>query len=221
MNEASIGVIILAAGASSRLGQPKQLLIFEGETLLSRAVRVALETRCRPVIVVLGAHAETLQAKLAATRAHVVCNQAWKEGMSSSIRCGLQALEASGRQAIEAAILMLCDQPFITSDVIERLAESYLEHRSLLVASEYETDGVKTKGVPALFSRPLFAELMKISGAAGAKRVIAQHEKEATIIAVPEAAFDVDTADDYLALNDGSGAVAKWRAQTAHPTRLD
>jgi molybdenum cofactor cytidylyltransferase len=210
VSEASIGIIILAAGASSRLGQPKQLLLFEGETLLNRAVRVALETNCRPVIVVLGAHAETLQAELAATQARVVCNQGWNEGMSSSIRCGLQALEASDRQTIEAAILMLCDQPFITSDIIERLVETFLEHRSLLVVSEYETDGVKTRGVPALFSRPLFAELMELSGAAGAKRVIAQHEKEATIIAMPEAAFDVDTADDYLALNNSSGSVAKY-----------
>jgi molybdenum cofactor cytidylyltransferase len=196
-----IGIIILAAGSSSRMGQPKQLLLYEGETLLRRAVRAALETRYRPVIVVLGSQAEALQKELAATEARIVFNQEWAEGMSSSIRCGLRALEADASGPTEAAILMLCDQPFVKSNTIRRLVEIYLAQRPLLVASEYETKAGKTCGVPALFSRSLFAELMELRGTAGAKHIIERHEAAVSIIAVPEAAFDVDTPDDYQALH--------------------
>ena len=182
------------------MGRPKQLLPFKGETLLSRAARVALETQCRPVIVVLGSHAEALQEELAATEGRIIVNREWAEGMSSSIRCGLRALETGATQATEAAILMLCDQPFVTSDIIRRLADEYIAHRPLLVASGYEAKGVKTTGVPALFSCSLFAELMELRGTAGAKRIIERHEKAGSVIAVPEAGFDIDTPDDYRAL---------------------
>lgn len=206
MSEPVIGIIMLAAGSSSRMGQPKQLLQYEGETLLSRAVRAALETQYRPVIVVLGSQAQTLQEALPAMETRIVVNQEWAEGMSSSIRCGLHALETATSGNTEAAILMLCDQPFITSGVINRLVQEYLAQRPLFVASEYETKGGKTRGVPALFSRALFAELMELRGAAGAKRIIARHEAAGSIIAVPEAAYDVDTPDDYLALRGGASS---------------
>lgn len=202
MSEAAVGIIILAAGASSRMGRPKLLLRYEGETLLGRAVRVALETQCRPVVVVLGACAEALREEVAGTEARIVVNREWAEGMSSSIRCGLRELEAAAAtQETEAAVLMLCDQPLVTSGVIRRLVESHLTRRSLFVASEYEREGGKIIGVPALFSRTLFAELMELRGASGAKRIITRHATEGSIIDVPEAAFDVDTPDDYLALH--------------------
>jgi molybdenum cofactor cytidylyltransferase len=202
VSESAIGIIVLAAGASSRLGQPKQLLRFKGETLLSRAIRVGLETQCRPIIVVLGSDAETLQEGINASSASIVVKQDWAEGMSSSIRCGLSALEAASGDKIDAAIFMLCDQPFITSGSVKRLVDAYRSRRTLLVVSEYEAGGEKTRGVPALFSRTLFPELMLLRGAQGAKRIIARHAAQATVIAVPEAAFDVDMADDYRALQD-------------------
>jgi molybdenum cofactor cytidylyltransferase len=202
VSEPAIGIIVLAAGASSRMGQPKQLLHHEGETLLNRAIRVGLEAQCGPVIVVLGSDAETLQEAIAASRARIVVNQAWAEGMSSSIRCGLRELVAAAGDKTDAAIFMLCDQPLITSVIVRRLVDAYDSRRALLVASEYEAGGEKTRGVPALFSRTLFPELMELRGVEGAKRVIARHAAEATVIAVPEAAFDVDTADDYRALQD-------------------
>lgn len=203
MSESSIGIIVLAAGASSRMGEPKQLLTFEGETLLRLAARAALETRERPVVVVLGFSADAMQEEIAALDALTVVNQSWHEGMSSSIRCGLQrALEAGAPDGMEAAILMLCDQPFVTSDVIMRLIDIYHARQALLVASEYEARGEKTLGVPALFSRGLFPELMALRGTEGAKRIIARHRAEAAVISIPEAAFDVDTPGDYSALSD-------------------
>jgi len=203
VSEKGICIIVLAAGASSRMGEPKQLLKFEGETLLYRAVRAALETGSHPIVVVLGFLADVMREETADLNVLTVVNQEWHEGMSSSIRLGLkQALESTPPAEIEAAILMLCDQPFVTSDVIERLIDAYRESRAPVIASEYEEGDEKTLGVPALFSRELFPELIALHGAEGAKRIIARHRAEAIAIAMPEAAFDVDTPGDYRVLSD-------------------
>jgi molybdenum cofactor cytidylyltransferase len=199
----AIGIIVLAAGESSRMGEPKQLLRVAGETLLGRTVRAALETPCRPVVVVLGARADAVRdAVAAAAEVRVVVNRVWAEGMSSSIRCGVRALAAIDE--IGAAILLLCDQPFVTSEVIMRLVAAYHARRTLLVAAEYEADGEQTRGVPALFARRLFPELLALRGAEGARRLIRRHIAETTLVAVPEAAFDVDTPANYLAVSQQS-----------------
>jgi molybdenum cofactor cytidylyltransferase len=182
------------------MGEPKQLLRCGGETLLARAVRAALDSRCRPVFVLLGAHAEALRGEVANAEAQVVVNPEWAEGMASSIRCGIAALEAATAGKARAAVLTLCDQPLVTGEVIGRLLAAYEAGRTPLVASEYEARGERTRGVPALFSRALFPELLALRGAEGAKRVIERHSSEALTVAVPEAAFDVDTPEDYSAL---------------------
>lgn len=200
MSETAVGIIVLAAGASSRMGEPKQLLRYGGETLLGHALRAALETRCRPVVVVLGAGAEALRAEVEGQGAFVIVNEAWAEGMGSSIRAGLDALRAATSEAVEAAVVLLCDQPFVTSNIIVRLVEAYRARRALLVASAYEARGERTLGAPALFSRALFPELMALNGAEGAKRIIQRHAADAVCVAAQAAAFDVDTPDDYRAL---------------------
>lgn len=200
MRMPQIGIIVLAAGASIRMGEPKQLLRFEGKTLLRRAVNAARDSRCHPVVVVLGSEADALQNEISETAAHIVVNQAWAEGMGASIRCGIAALEA--RSMVEAVVLTLCDQPFITADVINRLLDAYQTGRPPLVAAEYEVGGERTIGVPALFSRALFGELLNLRGTEGAKRVIARHRNEAAVIQIPEAAFDVDTPHDYRVLQN-------------------
>lgn len=202
MSESAIGIVVLAAGASSRMGESKQLLRFEGETLLKRAVRTALESGCRPVIVVLGSNADALQKEIEETGALASFNRAWAEGMSSSIRCGLQALDEAALGKHEAVILMLCDQPLVTSGLLRLMVDAYQSSGASVVASEYEAGEGRTLGVPALFSRALFPELMELRGAEGARRIIKRHATKATIIAAPAAAFDVDTPDDYRALRD-------------------
>jgi molybdenum cofactor cytidylyltransferase len=203
VSQSSIAIIVLAAGASSRMGVPKQLLMFEGETLLRRSVRAALETRARAVVVVLGSDADAMREESNVPGALTVVNQSWPAGMSSSLRCGLRrALAAAEPDGIEAVIVMLCDQPFVTSKVIRRLVDAYRKGGALLVASAYEAGGEQTLGVPALFSRALFPELMALDGAEGARRIIARHCAEALSVGVPEAAFDVDTPADYRALPD-------------------
>lgn len=199
MSEGAVGAVVLAAGASSRMGEPKQLLRLGGETLLRRALRAAFEGGCRPVVVVLGARAEELRAEAVWGGAHVVFNEAWAEGMGSSIRCGLGALlDATGEALLEAAVLMLCDQPFVDGEVIGRLVETYRAGGARLVASRYGVEGAR--GVPALFDCTLFPELLELDGAEGAKGVIKRHACEAAYVAAPAAAFDVDTPDDYRAL---------------------
>ena len=200
MSAQPIGIVVLAAGASVRMGEPKQLLRHEGATLLSRAVRAALDSQCRPVIVVLGAHVEALRTEVGGAQAQVVINQEWAEGMGASIRCGLRALEAATLGRAAAVVLTLCDQPFVTGEVINRLLATYHSKRPLLVASAYEAGKERVLGAPALFSRALFSELMNLHGPEGAKRIIRRHASEAAMIAAPEAAFDVDTPEDYRSL---------------------
>lgn len=191
-----IGIVVLAAGGSTRMGEPKQLLRYGGTTLLGRAVAVALGSRCRPVVVVLGSGAEAARAEVD-PRARVVVNEAWEEGMGSSIRCGVSALG----DAAAAAVVMLCDQPFVTSELIDRLVEAHLDRGAPVVASEYDAAGERTRGVPALFDRALFPELLALSGAQGAKRVVERHASDLVTVPAPEAAFDVDTPDDYESMS--------------------
>lgn len=183
------------------MGEPKQLLRYAGETLLRRAVKAAVEAACRPVVVVLGARAEELRAEAEWGGALVVINEAWAEGMGSSLRSGIGALVASADGAeAKAAVVMLCDQPLVTSAVVARLVDAYRMGGARLVASEYGAGDARTHGVPALFDRSLFPELMRLRGLEGAKGVIARHTAAASFIPVDAAAFDVDTPDDYQRL---------------------
>jgi molybdenum cofactor cytidylyltransferase len=188
---AGCALIILAAGSSARLGQPKQLLPFRGRSLLRHAAETALGSVCRPVVVVLGARADRLQTELAGLLVTVVLNPTWTEGMASSIRVGLAAL-ASETRVPDAVVLMLCDQPLVTSAMLDHLVNVHRSEARGIVASAYE----ETMGVPALFSRKYFPELASLVGDQGAKRIIVKHENDLARISLPEAAFDVDRIEE-------------------------
>lgn len=189
--ETTTAAVILAAGPSRRLGSPKQLLELEGQSLLRRAASTALSSSCRPVIVVLGALADTLERELLGLDIAITLNEAWEEGIGSSVRCGIEA--ARRERGVDAAVLMLCDQPLVTSQLIDRLVASHRQGGAPIVACEYSG----TVGVPALFGRAVFDELAVLGGEAGAKQVIARRGNEVVRVPFPAAAFDVDTADDY------------------------
>jgi molybdenum cofactor cytidylyltransferase len=182
------------------MGEPKQVLRYQGQTLIGRAAGAALNSQCSPVIVVLGSAADTLRDEIGGADVCVVINADWAEGMASSIRCGIAALEDATSGRAEAAILALCDQPFVTSDVLDRLVETYQKSRPPIIASAYEVNGEVACGVPALFGRELFPELLALQGAEGAKRIIARHRDKTITLPTPEAAFDVDTPDDFRIL---------------------
>jgi CTP:molybdopterin cytidylyltransferase MocA len=189
-----VAAIILAAGASRRMGRVKQLLPYNGQSLLLGAVDAALNSQCEEVIVVLGAHADAVQSEISRTTAQIVLNDGWEAGISSSIRCGLAAAEASAPAAV---LLMLADQPLIEAPTIDRLISAYREADPLVAASQYESGGETVYGVPAIFSRAVFPELAGLLGPGGAKNVITRHRHQALFVPAPEAALDVDTINDY------------------------
>ncbi len=190
-------IIILAAGVSARMGRPKQLLTYGSRTLLRHAAETALASVCRPVLVVLGAYADQLHSEIDDLPVQQVVNERWAEGMGSSIRAGLEALKHYDRAgAAKAVVLMLCDQPFVTAAVINDLVMAYRSSGKGIIASEYGG----TMGVPALFGREYFAELAALSGATGAKQIIAAHASEVVRVPFPKGITDVDTPEDYLQL---------------------
>ncbi len=184
-----IGLILLAAGASTRMGTPKQLLQYQQQSLLRHMVEVAVASVCNPIIVVLGAYADRIRPEVELSNIRIVENDRWCEGMSTSIRSGMEALNDN----MDAVVLMLCDQPFVSTQTINQLVNVFRATDGQIVASEY--GGVQ--GVPALFKHTLFAELLTLSGAAGARQVIKQNAREVFSLPFPEGIFDLDTRNDY------------------------
>ena len=191
------GVIILAAGASSRLGSPKQLLVYSGTTLLQHSIEVAQASDAASVIVVLGANADLINDKLKNTSAKVVVNANWKEGMASTIHCGLQTLVKLNPQ-IEAAILMVADQPFVTIELLNNLIDSNIKNGNRIVASKYGG----TFGTPVLFSKSFFPELLELTGDTGAKSLVRKYLNETAFVPFPKGDIDIVTLEDYKKVKD-------------------
>jgi molybdenum cofactor cytidylyltransferase len=118
-----IAAVVLAAGQSSRLGRPKQLVAFDGRSLIRRAVEAALEGGCAPVIAVLGASAREVRQEVEPFNVHIVVNENWRVGMAGSIRTGMAGLAAIGA-SVEAVVLLGCDQPGLDAEVIRRLLDA-------------------------------------------------------------------------------------------------
>lgn len=188
----NIGLIILAAGKASRMGKPKQLLIYQGSSLISHAVKIGLNSTCKPVLVVLGAYAEQIKPEINKLPIKIVENPLWETGMSSSIRVGITAIKESNSK-LDGVIIALADQPLIDVKVFNKLIQSYQETKNIIIACAY--DGVV--GVPALFNNILFSELINLEGDKGAKALMRKYRDEVLSIEIPEAAIDIDTEDDY------------------------
>jgi len=192
-----IGIVILAAGASVRLGEAKQLIRFEGETLLRRAAKIALASNCRPVVVVLGGKVKIFKEELSGLDVEIAENGDWEKGMSSSIKIGVSKMFELNSQ-IQSVLLMVCDQPFLTVDVINQMTRKYAESKALIVACQYG----ETVGVPALFDKSLFPQLKNLKTKGGAKKLIEQFLSETAVVSFPAGVFDIDTADDLLKLRE-------------------
>ena len=170
------------------MGAPKQLIPFDGHSLLRRAAEAAVGSGASPVIVVLGAHAEDMLPELEALVVETVMNEEWAQGMSTSLRCGIRELLAAAPET-EAALVTLCDQPFVTA---VHLAALVCHFKAPITASCYNG----TLGVPAVFHRSLFHELESLDGDTGARRLIQSHAAETTSFDLPEAAIDLDSPID-------------------------
>lgn len=187
-------LLILAAGNSSRLGRPKQLLRFEGMTLLHRAIRAGLDSHCHPVSVILGAYHDEILEEPYLNRIKLVYNRDWESGMSSSIKAGMR--ELLKEESPEQVILMLCDQPFVDGRLLNRLIATQQETGKGMVACTYKN----TVGVPALFDNRYFSVLMNLAYNGGAKKIIQRFREELAVVPFKLGSIDIDTAGDYKEL---------------------
>ncbi|NET03488.1 MAG: nucleotidyltransferase family protein [Symploca sp. SIO2B6] len=194
-----IAIIILAAGASTRMGTPKQLLPYQGNSLLGHTIETAIVSACKPVVVVLGANAQQISSQINQTSVIVIKNPDWYLGMGSSIRTGILFL-ANYSPIIDAAVITVCDQPFLTTKIINHLIAVYHATRKPIVACQY----ADTLGVPVLFSHIFFSELATLGETVGAKKIINKYYKEVFSIPFPRGVIDIDTPKDYQQLQTKS-----------------
>lgn len=189
-SDLKIGALLLAAGGSSRLGQPKQLLKFKGRSLVRRAAEALVGSGCEPVVVVLGAEIERSTDEIAGLSLTICVNEEWQTGMSSSIKAGLREL-LNIEPGLDAVLITLCDQPNVTADMLRRFLSQFRLDRASIIAAHYG----ETVGVPALFSSELFDELFQLEGDKGARDLIRRQNGVQTIN-LESAAFDIDTSND-------------------------
>ena len=197
----AVALLLLAAGASTRMGRPKQLLPYRGRTLLRHAAETAVVAGCAPIVLVTGALHDELLAEIVGLSILAVHNPDWETGMASSIRAGLAAVAAAAAAAAPRAVLvMLTDQPLVTPELLRQLIVQQHATQAPIVAAAYG----ETLGVPAIFDKSLLPELLKLQGAQGAGRLIARLGAAVGQVAFPAGLLDVDTPAQYAALLQGS-----------------
>lgn len=182
-------VVILAAGASRRLGLPKQLVQYQGKSLLENTI-VSATDFFEDVYVVLGAHKKEILPPIAHFPIHILENTDWENGMSASIRLGIQAVQKC--DAIEQVILTVCDQPQLTCEHFQRLIFEKEKTEKDIIASAY----ADIQGVPILFSKKYFSELRLLKGDKGARAMLYKHQEDVAEVYFPEGAWDIDTPAD-------------------------
>jgi molybdenum cofactor cytidylyltransferase len=189
-----IAAVVLAAGGSSRMGRPKQLIAIDGRSLIRHAVESAIDGGCDPVIVVVGAEAERVGQEIRELRARVAVNPIWRTGLASSIRRGMSELEEPEAD-VEAVLLMGSDQPRISSAVIRRLLRAYRERedRTLTMAA---CDYGETLGSPAVFGRECFGRLGGLAGDRGAQLLLREGPERVIRVPWSDGALDVDRPED-------------------------
>ena len=187
-----ISIILLAAGSSSRMGQSKQLLKVEGEPLLLRSSKVAVGSGAGRLVVVLGADKEVHQEIIKDLPLTVVYNPHWKKGMGNSLKVGLkQVLKMA--PGTEAVLVMVCDQPRLTPQYLIDLIQQYNTTKSKIVASAYSG----TVGVPALFDKSFFQELLLVEDEQGAKKILDRHSDSIRTVDFSGGEIDLDTLEDF------------------------
>lgn len=189
------GIIILAAGNSSRLGSPKQLLHYEGKGLLERMVDHASQDPDHSVLVVLGAFGKEMADQFPGNNVRTVNNTEWQQGMGGSIKIGMETLMKSCPD-LEQCILAVCDQPYVTSQVFENLKSTAENTGKGIIATGY----AETWGVPVLFNKTYFKTLLALNGQEGAKHIIRQHLRDMAVFPFEPARIDIDTREDYYNL---------------------
>jgi molybdenum cofactor cytidylyltransferase len=213
-----VAAVVLAAGGSIRFGEPKQLAVFRGETFVRHIVAATIEAGCAPVIVVVGEDAAQITSELTGLAVSIVMHPQWSNGLGSSIGVGLQHVIDSATE-LEAAILLACDQPFVTAATLRQLIQLRQTSGKPIVASAYAA----TLGIPALFDRSCFPDLLQLKGDSGAKGIIFSRQHDVAPFNCPAAAIDIDTPADYqrfLSQKEEALCLAKELCETmAHASK--
>lgn len=187
----NVAALLLAAGGSSRLGKPKQLLKFDGETFVRRAVRAATEAGCQPILVVTGRDHAQVAAELCDFSVELLPNESWERGIGTSIRLGIRQLSVS-----DAVVLLVCDQPHVTAIHLRQLMSEQTRTQKRMAASAY----AETIGVPAFFTRDCFPELLSLGDNEGAKKLLQAAPNDVANVAFAAGAIDIDSSADYAQL---------------------
>lgn len=183
----SIPIIIIAAGASNRLGQPKQLLKLNGETLLNRSIQEAAKVS-EHIIVVLGSHFSEISKTIENRNVTIIHNENCAEGMASSIREGvLLCIDAP------KLIISICDQPYLTADIFEKLIAFSNLTAKPIIASDYGG----AIGVPILFNKEIFQHLLELKGDKGAKTLLPKYKGKIGEVPFDNGQIDIDTQDEW------------------------
>lgn len=191
------GIVILAAGSSTRLGQPKQLLEFQGTSLIQRITQIAVDAVTKPVVVILGANCNLVHTQLTHLPVHIVYNPDWPQGMTSSIRKGLMAMLYYSPDT-EGVIFAVCDQPYITPDLFLEMISVGNKSQKPIVACLYNS----VAGTPVLFKKEYFDVLLALKDNEGARKILQSHPESVESVPFPLGIFDVDTMQDYDALQN-------------------
>ncbi len=196
--KAPFAALVLAAGASRRLGQPKQLVPHRGRPLLSHTVEAALAAGFTPVTVVLGAQGDVIRRQLGTPPSAVsfVENTDWAEGMGSSIRAGLRAL-LDAHPATTGVFILVCDQPALDAALLQQFRQRAIASPASIWVADYGTG----QGPPVFFPRSCFDELLALQGECGARSVIRSHSAHVQRIAFPDGDLDLDTPADLARLH--------------------
>lgn len=193
------GIIILAAGASSRMGKPKQLLPYQGSSLIRRVTQEAVNAPVQRVVVVLGASHALIAAEIKDFDILAVVNEAWQQGMGGSIQTGLKVL-VDTHPEVTQVILVVADQPYVNTELFKTMMEQQQSSGKGMIACAYS--GIA--GTPVLFDRQYFPLLLNLSGEEGAKKILQQHQAAIAVVPFEAGAIDIDTGADYDQLTGNS-----------------
>lgn len=192
----NIAIVILAAGASKRMGSPKQLLKWGDETLINYSIKTVQKVNTKSVVVVLGANFELIKNGIQTSEVTILNNPHWEKGLGTSIAVAVEYLQNS-KSSVDGVLITLCDQPLITSDFLKLLISKFQLDKNQIIATSY---GNGKHGVPALFDKVYFNELMGLSDDQGAREILKRQSNNVIGVTPPESNVDLDTKEDYTTL---------------------
>lgn len=190
-----IGAAILAAGSSSRLGVPKQLISFKGKSLLQHMIDVVESVDLSDRMVILGANEKDIREQIDFKSTQVILNEQWEKGMAGSLR---MAVESAIDEKLDAILILLSDQPFVNRELLNQLIEGFVPDEEMIVASSYGD----VLGVPAVFDGYYFRELSELEGDAGARKLINTYRTKVKGVRFEDGLIDIDTPKDLNQLNE-------------------